>query len=476
MSLTKFPFTPVLLVDDEEQFLLSVNFTLSASGINNVIECKDSRDVIRLLSSQEVGVIVLDLSMPHVSGFDLLKEITEDHPDIPTIIITAANEIETAVNCMKAGAFDYLVKPVDDSHLVTCIKRAVEMREMRKENTLLKQYLLNDNLDHPEAFTDTITKNNGMKAIFQYVEAIANTSLPVLITGQTGVGKELISKAIHDLSNKKGEFIPVNIAGVDDNLFSDTIFGHVKGGFTGAEKDRKGLIEQAAGGTLFLDEIGDLSMESQVKLLRLIQEKKYYPIGSDVPKLSNARIIVATHCDIKSMQESGQFRKDLYYRLQVHNIYIPPLSRRREDIPLLTEHFLQKASEMLGKNKPAVPHELFTLLCTYNFPGNVRELEGMVFDAVSRHKSGVLSMKTFKEKIIYRDSGQNEFQAYNKEAAPPSEKGVLFSDQLPALKELEGILISEALRRSNENQTIAAQLLGMTRTALNNRLIRSRKA
>jgi DNA-binding NtrC family response regulator len=465
-------------VDDEQQFLLTASFTLSADGINNIVQCQDSRDVMSLLSKQDFTVIVLDMKMPHLSGWELLPMIVQDFPDIPVIIITAIDEVETAVECMKKGAFNYIVKAVDNDRLVTTIRHAIEMKEVRNENALLKRYLLSDKLEHPEAFSAMVTQNNTMRSIFQYVEAIAKTSMPVLITGETGVGKELIARAIYELSGRRGEFVPVNVAGLDDTLFSDTLFGHKRGAFTSAEKDRQGLIEQASGGTLFFDEIGDLGLESQVKLLRLLQEGKYYPLGSDVPKLSDARIIVATNRDIASMQEREAFRKDLYYRLQTHHLHLPPLRERREDIPLLIEHFLEKAAKELGKKKPTPPRELSTLLGTYHFPGNIRELEAMIFDAVSRHKSGVLSMQSFKEKIGYRQSTHQIVQTEGvvaQESIPmEEEKSILFPDQLPTLKEAEQILIAEALKRSDGNQTIAAQILGLSRRALSNRLSRTK--
>ena len=473
MNQTQYPALPVLLVDDEQQFLLSASVTLNSAGIHNTAECQDSRDVIGLLAEQDFELVVLDMLMPYVSGSELLPQIVRNYPDVPVVIITAVNELETAVECMKCGAFDYLVKPVDDERLVTCIRRAIEFREMRNENTLLKQYLLSDKLEHPEAFSEIITHNSAMRSTFQYIEAISATSLPALITGETGVGKELIAKSIHDLSGRTGQFITVNVAGVDDNLFSDTLFGHKKGAFTGADRDRRGLIEQASGGTLFLDEIGDLSIESQVKLLRLLQEGKYYPIGSDIPKLTDTRIVVATNRNIEAMQQNGRFRKDLYYRLQAHHVHLPPLQERLDDIQLLTEHFLQKAAQTLGKKKPTAPKELFTLLCNYNFPGNIRELEGMIFDAVSRHKSGVLSMESFKKKISPRPG--TSFEKIGQVCEGEESKQIIFTDQLPTLKEAEQLLITEALRRSDSNQTIAARMLGLTRRALNNRLSRSRK-
>ncbi|MFC1715093.1 sigma-54-dependent transcriptional regulator [Candidatus Poribacteria bacterium] len=479
MKQAKFPSLPVLLVDDEESFLLSTSFTLAGDGINNVVQCQDSREVMPLLAKQDFSVIVLDMNMPHIPGWELLPMIARDFPDISIVVITGIDELETAVEIMKAGASDFLVKPVEDASLVTTIRREIEMREMQSENALLKQYLLSHELRHPEAFANIVTKSDNMRSIFQYVEAIARTAMPVLITGETGVGKELVARALHELSDRTGDFVPLNVAGVDDALFSDTLFGHKRGSFTGADRDRKGLIEQAEAGTMFLDEIGDLGLESQVKLLRLLQEGKYYPIGSDVSKLSDARIIVATNRDISSMQGRDEFRKDLYYRLQTHRIHIPPLRERREDIPELIEHFLAKSAKQLDRKKPTPPRELSTLLSTYHFPGNIRELESMIFDAVSRHESGVLSMESFREKTRQEQTPHQTIQpaeAAGQESVPiASDRQIIFPKQLPTLKETDQMLIEEALKRAEGNQTIAAQLLGLSRRALNNRLSRTKE-
>jgi DNA-binding NtrC family response regulator len=337
----------------------------------------------------------------------------------------------------------------------------------------LKDYLLTDKLEHPEVFSEIVTCDKSMRAVFQYIEAIAKTILPVLITGETGVGKELIAKAVHGLSARQGEFVPVNVAGVDDPFFSDTLFGHKKGAFTGADRDRRGLIEQASGGTLFLDEIGDLHMESQVKLLRLLEERKYYPVGSDMPKLADVRIVVATNRDIESLKKQDRFRRDLFYRLRTHHVHLPPLRERKGDIPLLAEHFLEKASKTLGKKKVTPPRELFTLLSTYHFPGNIRELEGMIFDAVSQHKSGVLSLESFKEKIYSVQKGEQVPVGREPECFPGAAE-FIFPEPLPTMKEIERKLIEETLKRAGGNQTIAAQMLGLSRRALNNRLRRSR--
>jgi DNA-binding NtrC family response regulator len=474
MTSNLFPTPPVLLVDDEEQFLRSLNFALSADGINHLVECRDSRKVESLLAGREFGLVLLDMSMPHLSGRELLPRIVRDYPDIPVIVVTALNEVETAVQCMQTGAFDYLVKPVDDIRLLACVRRAINLLEVRRENRLLKDYLLNDRLENPDAFAAIVTRNKGMRAVFQYVEAISRTILPVLITGETGTGKELIARAIHNLSGRKGEFVPVNVAGVDDHFFSDTLFGHKKGAFTGADRDRKGLLEQASGGTLFLDEIGDLSADSQVKLLRLIEERKYYPVGADMPRLADARIVAATHRDLENGRAEGSFRKDLFYRLRTHHLRLPPLRERKEDIPLLAEYFLDRAAQSLGRKKITPPRELFVLLPAYHFPGNVRELEGMIYDAVSRHKSGVLSLESFREKIAPRPQDGQEVSPSGPESLRPGEE-IVFPGRLPALKESERLLIAEALKRSAGNQTLAAQMLGLTRRALNNRLKRTRK-
>jgi DNA-binding NtrC family response regulator len=479
VSSSKFPPAPILLVDDEAAMIAAVEMTLAAEGFTHVLACTDSRQVMGLLAGREFSAVLLDVTMPHVQGSELLPRIVEEHPGTAVIMLTGVNEVDTAVHCMKDGAFDYLVKPVDDARLSGAVRRAVEMGQVRRENRLLAQYLQSGELQHPEAFSAMVTASPLMRGIFQYAEAIAASSLPVLVTGETGVGKELIAVALHSLSGRHGTFVPVNAAGLDDTLFSDTLFGHRRGGFTGAEKDRPGLIEQAAGGTLFLDEIGDLAPQSQIKLLRLLQEGRYYPIGSDVQKASDARVIVATNRDLHAMQEKGEFRKDLYYRLRTHHIHLPPLRKRDEDLPLLVTHFLAKAAQALGKKPPTAPKELITLLATYPFPGNIRELEGMVFDAVSRHRVGVLSLEAFREKMgnaAFGDEAEDAQRAgeagLGAGGTDAEAAGSRFPDTLPTLDEAEQALIAEALRRARGNQTIAAGLLGLSRRALNNRLRR----
>ena len=465
MAKTLYPGLPVLLVDDENAWLNSFGLTLQVAGVNNLVTCNDARKVMDLLRSQAFGVLVLDLTMPHLSGEELLPLIVQDFPEIPVIIITGLDQVETAVSCMKQGAYDFFTKVTDEERLVTGVKRAIDLGLLRRENSSMKEHFLEDKLNSPDAFSHIITHNKSMRSIFQYIEAIAKTSEPVLITGETGSGKELFAKAIHGLSERSGNFVAVNIAGLDGTMLADTLFGHKKGAFSGAEKSRKGLIATATDGSLFLDEIGDLTAASQVKLLRLIQEREYYALGSDVAKSTNVRMIFATHRDLDSLQESGEFRKDLFFRLRTHHVHIPPLRERLDDLPLLLDHFLTEAAIRLNKVKPAYPNELPILLGTYNYPGNVRELQSMVFDALSKHQSRTLSMDVFKQYIESR-------LGISDESVEEVTGETIFSilGVLPTLKASGKILVNEALHRSQGNQAIAAQMLGITRQALNWRL------
>ena len=463
---------PILLVDDEVQILHSFSVMLKSAGIKNIVAMDDSRKVMPFFSENKAALVVLDLSMPYISGIELLVKINNNYPEVPVIIVTATNELATAVECMKNGAYDYLLKPVEKNRFMSAIKKTLEIGYLKKEVSSLKHYLLSDDLKKESAFSHIVTSNKKMHAIFKYIEVISNSPFPVLITGETGVGKELVAKAIYLSGTGYENFTAVNVAGLDDTMFSDTLFGHKKGAFTGADSFRDGLISHASGGILFLDEIGDLNQQSQVKLLRLLQEKEYYQLGSDIPKKTDARIIVATNKDVKSLLHEEKIRKDLYFRLSAHHIHIPPLRERVDDIPFLVEHFLEKAGSALNKKKPTPPPELVTLLSTYDFPGNVRELETLIYDAVSRHESGVLSLETFKNiiKMERERSGQN---------LPDLSPTTRTADQLlkgfPTLKQAEMFLIERALERAKGNQGIAASVLGITRQALNKRLIRKKK-
>jgi DNA-binding NtrC family response regulator len=462
-----YPSFSVLLVDDELPWLRSLSMALEGpAAMNNLIQCQDSRKVMDILARRDVGLVLLDLTMPHISGEELLEKIVAEHPQVSVIILSGLNQLETAVRCMRLGAFDYFVKTVDEERLVDGVRRAVRMVELEHENRAMRQRFFCNHPQSPEAFSSFVTGNPVMQATFQYVEAVAPSSQPILVTGESGTGKELMARAIHLLSRPDGPLINVNVSGLDDTYFADTLFGHVKGAYTGADSQRSGLVEQAAEGTLFLDEIGDLSQASQVKLLRLLQEGEYYPLGSDYPKQMTARVVVATHQNLGSRMSTGDFRRDLYYRLLAHHVHLPPLRERKDDLPLLLNHFLEQAAEKLGKKTPTPPPELAVLLSTYSFPGNIRELEAMIYDAVSVHSSRILSMKSFQERI-----GQQEVSV----AEPPSSPSCnpfAALEELPTLQQAGNLLVEDAMRRAQGNQSLASRLLGISQPALSKRLKR----
>jgi two-component system response regulator HydG len=462
----------ILLVDDEFQLLLFYRKALEQSGFQQIFTLDDSRQVMLFLEKQIPALIVLDYSMPFLNGKDLFVKIKEEYPQIPVLFITAVDDLETAVECMRLGAFDYLLKPFDRERMLTSILKALEMHALQKQVTDLKQYLLSAELKNEMTFAHIITASPKMLGIFKYIEVIAASPFPILISGETGCGKELLAKAIYFAGGRQNNFVAVNVAGLDDTMFSDTLFGHKKGAFTGADSLREGLINQAAGGIFFLDEIGDLSPASQVKLLRLIQENEYYPLGSDTVHKTDARIICASNHDLKGLVQEGLFRKDLFFRLSVHQIEMPPLRERPEDIPLLVLHFLNETSALLQKKAPTPPPELFQLLASYPFPGNVRELQTMVHDAMFRHSGRVLGLESFKKTIAER---RPETSALPSHDARPADAPGLFNGQLPTLKQAEDFLVQRALTIAKGNQGIAASLLGITRQALNKRLSRKKK-
>ncbi len=462
----KFPSRPVCIIDDEEQFLYSISLSLRSNGITNVVTCMNGVKAREYISSMAFSVIVLDVNLPDIHGPRLLEEIMETCPETPVVMVTAVDKAEIAVDCMKKGAIDYLVKPFENDKMLTVLRNAISNRELRGENEALKGYLLGNDLQKPEVFSKIVTEDSKMHSLFLYAEAISSTPFPVLITGETGVGKELFAQAIHDLSGRKGPFIPVNVGGIDENAFSDTLFGHVKGAFTGADSSRPGLIERAAGGTLFLDEIGEIRKESQIKLLRVLQNRDYLPLGSDVAKLADVRLIVATNKTVEQLKTASEFRSDLFHRLRTHHIALPPLRERMGDIPVLVEFFLDEASKILGKEKMLMPKEIFSLFRNYSFPGNIRELRAIIFDAVSMQKTRQLSIQLIRERL-----GIDESTIINQDdLSDSSGKNLHFGPCLPTIQEAVQTLINEALARSSGNQNAAAKLLGISPQALSRRL------
>ncbi len=439
----------ILVVDDEEATLKSARRLLRAKGHEEVLTATNGVDALELLGEHEIAVMVLDLIMPRMDGESVLVEVSKRKPDLPVIVITADYDVPTVVRCMKLGAMDYLLKPVDPSQLVAAVERAMEESALRYEASRLREQFFHEKLRRPEAFAGILTSDPAMLRVFGYIEAIARGSQPVLIVGETGAGKELIAKALHDVGERSGPFVAVNVAGLDDAMFSDTLFGHVPGAFTGADRARKGMIEQAAEGTLFLDEIGDLAEASQVKLLRLLQEREYHRLGSDETEPLRARVVAATHKD------PNELRPDLAFRLRSYHLRVPPLRERRGDFPLLVEHFLGLAADDLGRPRPTVPPELYSYLANYDFPGNVRELQAMVFNAVARHERGVMSIEPFLEHMGATRESREE---------PDGE--LRLPTPMPSLREIERAAVAEALRRAEGNRSAAARMLGVSRPTI----------
>jgi two-component system nitrogen regulation response regulator GlnG len=456
---------PILVVDDDEDVLKRMDRLLRFEGFQDVLCCSDPREVAGIVEGRDISVMVLDLLMPAASGQQILQETRERHPEIPVIVATAVNDLDSAIECMRRGAFDYVPKTAEAGRLVSSIKHAISIRELQRDYSALKDTLLAARRPESLAFSKIITRNERMLSLLRYVETVAGSPKPILVAGESGTGKELVAEAVHRLSGRQGALVSLNIAGLDDTMFSDSLFGHRRGAFTGADNDRGGLIERAEGGTLFLDEIGELSPISQIKLLRLIEEKRYYPLGSDLPKASSAAIVTATNRDLRAASANGTFRLDLFYRLQTHLVELPPLRERLDDLPPLLSHFVQQAATRLGRGLPSIPDELFVLLESYGFPGNLRELESMAYDAVSRSKGSTLSMESFREKIRSRVR-----ELKPREAAEDGRTRFSTWDRLPSLREASEELIKDALRRAKGNQGIAADMLGLSRTALNKRL------
>jgi DNA-binding NtrC family response regulator len=456
---------PVYLVDDEPVSLRLYQTILEHHGITELSLFQDATGVVAQIPVTGCSLILLDLHMPHASGQEILRKVRADYPEIPVVVITADEAVDTAVECMKLGAFDYLTKPVEHSRLWASVRHALEIAELQREVGDLSREIKSGKLAHPEAFADIVTDSAAMKSIFSYIEAVAPSSKPILVTGESGTGKELVARAVHSLSRPEGPFVAVNVAGLDDTMFSDSLFGHVRGAYTGAVGERLGLVEKASEGTLFLDEIGDLPADSQVKLLRLVQEQEYYPLGSDQVRSSTARIVAATNADLQERQEQGRFRKDLYFRLLAHHIEVPPLRERFGDLPLLVEHFLEAAASELKTSKPKVPKDLYALLETFAFPGNIRELQSLLFDALSVQKGSSFSLAPIRSYLNrYQRSGSQTPTSVNS-----LQTRISYGGRFPTLREVEEFLIAEALKKTRGNQSLAAQLLGINQSTLSRR-------
>ena len=476
----------VLIADDEDDVHEVTRFALNDVEFEGkrieFVSVYSGKEAMTLLGeNSEIALILLDVVMEtEDAGLRVVQHIRNTlgnrivriilrtghpgkSPERNVIVDYDINDYKEKTELTTAKLFASVITSLREYQHLSEVQAVKE--DIEKENESLKTYLNWSDLKHPEVFSKIKTKNLNMLSLFRYIEITATSSRSVLISGETGVGKELVAQVIHELSDRKGEMVTVNVGGLDDNLFSDTLFGHEKGAYTGAERPRSGLIEKAAGGTLFLDEIGDLGSESQVKLLRLLQNKQYYKLGSDVKRQSDTRIIVATHHDLAERAMDGKFRQDLFYRLSTHHIHIPPLRERRDDVMLLLEYFVDSASVELGRTSPAVPNQLQPLLEGYDFPGNIRELESMVFDAVNQTTTDVLDLSVFRNKLSI--PGEKTIPKHQFSNNRTFKMTFPIQRNFPTMNEVTDQLITMALDEANGNQTVAAQLLGISRQALN---------
>jgi DNA-binding NtrC family response regulator len=456
---------PILIVDDEEEIRRSVAALLAGFGWPGAVSFPNGADALRWLGDHEARLVILDLNMPLMGGEAVLDWILEKRPGLPVIVVSADADLGRVKACLKKGAYDYFVKPADSTALEAAVRRAAEKRDREMELRLLSEAIMEPGRGGLDAFSEIVTNSPVMISLFRYAAAVAKSPEPVLIMGESGTGKELFAKAIHGASGLKGPFVTVNLAGLDDSFFSDTLFGHRKGAYTGANEAREGLAERSRDGVLFLDEIGDLRPESQVKLLRFLQEGEYYRLGSDAPLSLRVKVAAATNRDLESLVREGRFRLDLFYRLSAHRIRLPALRERPEDIPLLASRFLEEAGTHLGKPPAVLEASALEALSSYGFPGNVRELRSLLIDAAYASESGTIGAGLLSERLPCAADPR----ALHSVGRRP-ERTVLFPGPLPSLTEAAELLVDEALRRSGGNQSRAAALIGISHQALSKRL------
>jgi len=436
--------SPILVVDDDPGLLLSIKATLVSADLPEPDTISDSRLVMDRVRRHAYKIILLDLVMPYINGMELLEMIKKEFPETVCLVVTATDEVSTAIQAIRLGAYDYLVKPVNGENLVAIIQRALERYQLRKEVALFAVHQSFSNLANPEAFSEIVAEDESMALVFCQVEAVAPTDYSVVITGESGTGKEMMARMIHKLSCRASEpFIAVNMAAFTQTLFEDEFFGHIKGAYTHAVSDKKGFFEAAQGGTLFLDEIAELAPSLQGKLLRVIQEKEYYRLGSTSSRRIDVRILAATNRDILEEVKNERFRADLFYRLSMYTIKIPPLRERKKDILPLARYFLQRYGNSKTDPIEALSPELEQGLMAYSFPGNIRELENMMASAVLLEKSRMLTISSFS--------------GLGSAIGSSSDQG----SRLASLEDLEKQHILRVLQETGGNRKKAAVILGI---------------
>ena len=435
----------LLIVDDEKVAMKNLEHVMKKEGYE-VTATQSGANALAHLDKQQFDVVLTDLRMEKVDGLQILEKCRAGWPDTEVILITGYATLESAVEAMKRGAFYYIAKPFRLDEVRKVVAEAMEKIRLRRENRALREQVENF-----QGKVRIITQDGEMQRLLDMSRQIAPTDCNVLITGESGTGKELFAQYLHHLSRRAdGPFVAVNCGAFNEELLANEMFGHVKGSFTGAATDKKGLLLAANGGTLFLDEITEMSLAMQVKLLRVIQEREVLPLGATAPVKVDVRFVAATNRDTQDMMKQGEFRQDLYFRLNVVNLHIPPLSRRREDVPLLAYHFLTKCASRMGKPVAEISAEALNILKAYDFPGNVRELENIIERGVAIATGDIIETAYLPD-----DLRELSIRTFRKKGG-----------RLPSLEEQERDYIRWVLQDAGGNQTLAAQILGIDRVSL----------
>ncbi|MDP1653792.1 MAG: sigma-54 dependent transcriptional regulator [Rhodocyclaceae bacterium] len=435
----------LLIVDDEKVAVRNLEHVMKKEGYE-VVATQSGSNALAHLEAQAFDVVLTDLRMEKVDGMQILKRCRETSPDTEVILITGFATLESAVEAMKHGAYYYIAKPFRLDEVRKVVAEAIEKIRLRRENRALREQV-----DSFQGKVRIITQDAEMQRLLDLARQIAPTDCNVFITGESGTGKELFAHYLHHHSRRAdGPFVAINCGAFNEDLLANELFGHVKGAYTGANADRKGLLAAADGGTLFLDEITEMPPAMQVKLLRVIQEKEVLPLGATAPLKVDVRFVAATNRNVQDMVKKEEFRQDLWFRLNVVNLHIPPLSRRREDIPLLAYHFLGKCAARMGKPVTEIAAEAMDILKTYDFPGNVRELENIIERSVA-----IATGNAIETAYLPDDLRELSIRSFRKKEG-----------RLPSLEEQEREYIHWVLQDAGNNQTLAAQILGIDRVSL----------
>ena len=432
------------MVDDEPTVRYTFDRYLTRAG-HQVLAVETAEDALNRIAAFEPELVITDVRMPGMSGLQLLEKLRSSLPEVDVLVMTGFEDMQSAISAIKAGAYDYLVKPLEFDQIEAVVSRCFHDRAVRRRMKHLEREAA-----EPYALNRLVGRDPRMIEVYKMIGQLSQTRTPVLIRGETGTGKEVIARAIHFNSPDAAEpFVGITCTALPETLLESELFGHVRGSFTGAVGDRKGRFEIAGSGTIFLDEIGDTSLAFQAKLLRVLQEKEFYPVGSDTPKRTEARVVAATHRDVETLVEKGQFREDLYFRLKVVEIVVPPLRERRGDIPILAEHLLDKIARETHKEVHVIPDDVMSRLMEYDWPGNVRELENALTRAIVLSRGPALA----PEHISVGDAG-------GRHTNDP------FVPENDSLNAIEKAHVQRILTRTGGNKQETARVLGISRPRL----------